>query len=102
MKQLVLIIHENLKRDIADILHSIDVVDGFTFSNTEGHGAQSENDPLLSTRDKVVGYTPNIRVDLLLEQKHIASVLDILRKSSIGLHKQSIYWVTDVEEYGRL
>jgi nitrogen regulatory protein P-II 1 len=102
MKHLVLIIHANLKRDVADLLRSIESIDGFTLTNIEGHDAQSENDPFLSTRDKVVGYTPRMRVDVLLEDTRVAGVLAALRKSDIGLHTHSIYWVTNVEEHGQL
>lgn len=102
MKLLALIVNANLQSEIADILRSIEIIDGFTLTNVEGHGAQSENDPFISTRDKVVGYTPHIRIDLLLENVHIPYVLETLRKSNIRLSKQSIYWITSVEEFGRL
>ena len=102
MKQLVFVIHEHAKRDIADLLHRITQVHGFTFSGVEGHGGQSEHDPFLSMRDKVVGYAPHVRVDILLEDGDVAPVLAALRKSKIGVHKRGIYWTTAVEESGRL
>ena len=102
MKHLVLIIHANLKLDASDLLQSINSIEGFTLTSVEGHGAQSVHDPFLSTKDKVVGYTPRMRVDLLLEDANVAPVLAALRKSEIGLREHSIYWVTDVVEYGRL
>jgi len=102
MKQLVLIIHDNLKQDTADLLRSTEQVQGFTFSSVEGHGKESDQDTLLSARDKVVGYTSRVRVDILLEDKDVEPVLTILRKKGIGLKKHGIYWITPVEEYGRL
>ncbi len=102
MKQLTLIIHDNIKQDTADLLHNINQVQGFTFSRVEGHGVQSEKDIFLSSRDKVVGYTPRIRVDLLLKDKDVEPVLMALRNSDIGLKKHGIYWITAIEEYERL
>ena len=102
MKHLVLVIHDNLKQDIADLLRSTEQVKGFTFSSVEGHGKESDQDTLLSARDKVVGYTPGVRVDILLEDKDVGPILTILRKSGIGLKKHGIYWVKTVEEHGRL
>jgi len=102
MKQLVLIIHNNLKQDAADLFHRIEQIQGFTFSNVEGHGAQSGEDTFLSDRDKVVGYTPRTRVDLLLEDADVDSVLMELRKSDIGLKNHALYWLTAVEQSGRL
>jgi len=101
MKKLVLVIHGNLKQDTADLLHKIEQVQGFTFSNIEGHGKQS-TDTYLSTRDKVVGYTPRVRVDILLEDENVMPVLIQIRKSNIGLNNHGFYWITEIEEYGQL
>ena len=77
-------------------------VAGFTFSHAEGHGVQVEHDPFLSTRDKVVGYTPRVRVDILLEDDDVDPVLETLRNTTYGVKDHGIYWVTDVEHNGRL
>jgi nitrogen regulatory protein P-II 1 len=102
MKHLILIIHSNVQQDLADQLRSMEQVPGFTFSHVEGHGVQVENDPFLSARDKVVGYTPRIRVDILLEDSNVESVLEILRSTIHGFEGRGIYWVTAVEQNGRL
>lgn len=102
MKNLTLIIHSNIQQDMADQLRTLKQVSGFTFSQVEGHGVQVESDPFLSVRDKVVGYTPRIRVDILLEDSDVDSVLDTLRTTTSGIEGRGIYWVTAVEQSGRL
>lgn len=102
MKHLTLIIHTNTQQDLADQLRSMEQVSGFTFSHAEGHGVQAENDPFLSARDKVVGYTPRVRVDILLEDSDVDTVLNTLRSSTPGIKGQGIYWVTAVEKNGHL
>ncbi|HEX9759091.1 MAG TPA: DUF3240 family protein [Nitrospiria bacterium] len=102
MKHLTLIIHSNVQQDLADQLRTLEQVTGFTFSHVEGHGAQVESDPFLSARDKVVGYTPRVRVDILLEDADVDSVLDTLRNKTYGVEGHGIYWVTAVEQNGRL
>jgi nitrogen regulatory protein P-II 1 len=103
MKNLTLIIHTNAQQDLADRLRTLEHVKGFTFSHVEGHGVQVEHSPFLSTRDKVVGYTPRVRVDILLEDADVDTVLDTLRTTSNGINGQEgIYWVTPVEKRGRL
>ncbi|MEG7525253.1 MAG: DUF3240 family protein [Chromatiales bacterium] len=102
MKHLTLIIHTDVQQDMADQLRSLEQVTGFTFSHAEGHGVQVESDSFLSARDKVVGYTPRIRVDVLLEDGDVESVLDTLRNTTYGVEGNSIYWVTAVEQSGRL
>lgn len=99
MKNLTLIVHANNQQEVADLLRSLDKVQGFTFTHVEGHGAQVGLDPFLSPRDKVVGYTPRVRVDILLNDNDVKTVLDALG-GCVG--SQGIYWITAVERNGRL
>lgn len=102
MKHLTLIIHTSGQLDMADKLRSLEQVSGFTFSQVEGHGVQVETDPLLSARDKVVGYTPRVRVDVLLADDQVESVLETLRNSTSGVGHRGLFWVTAVEQSGCL
>lgn len=99
MKNLILIIHANTQQDVADLLRGLEPVQGFTFSRVEGHGKQVEHDPFLSPRDKVVGYTPRIRIDILLNDEDVDTVLDAFGGSVGG---KGIYWVTSAERHGLL
>jgi nitrogen regulatory protein P-II 1 len=102
MKHLTLIILANVQQDMADHLRTLEQVSGFTFSHVEGHGAQAESDPFLSARDKVVGFTPRVRVDILLGDDDVNAVLTSLRSTTRGVEGHGIYWVTAVEQNGRL
>lgn len=102
MKHLTLIVHTSVKQDLSDQLRSMEKISGFTFSPAEGHGVQAENDPFLSSRDKVVGYTPRVRVDILLEESDVDIVLDTLRTSTSGIKGQAIFWVSNIEKNGHL
>ena len=102
MKNLTLIIHTNAQQDLSDRLRSLEQVRGFTFSHVEGHGAHVEHDPFLSARDKVVGYTPRVRVDILLEDADLDAVLNTLCATRNRVDGQGIYWVTAIEKNGRL
>ena len=102
MKNLVMIIHSSAQQDVADKLRGLEQVPGFTFSQVEGHGAQADRDPLLSARDKVVGYTPRMRVDILLEDTDVDVVLGALRPTANDVNDAGVFWVTEVEKSGRL
>ena len=102
MKLLTLIIHTNTQQDLADQLRGISQVTGFTFSHVEGHGIQVESDHFLSARDKVVGYTPRVRVDILLDDADVNLVLDTLRHAGSHMGGQGVFWITAVEQNGRL
>lgn len=104
MKMLVLMIHHQFKQEAADIFRGLEQVQGFTFSEVEGHGSGSDagQDRSLSARDKVVGYTPHVRADILLKDEDVPSVLTALKMSDLARNRHPLYWVTDVSHHGRL
>lgn len=102
MKNLMLIVPADIEQALADTLRSIDPVTGFTFTRVEGHGTQDEYNSALSARDRVVGYTPHVRVDILLKNEDVDEVLRGLRAADCGLTGRGIFRVTDVEQQGQL
>lgn len=102
MKNLTLIVHADIEQALADVLRGLKPVSGFTFSHVEGHGAQDERDPSLSARDRVVGYTPHVRVDIVLDDKDVDAVLTALRESNCGIAGRGLFWVTEIDRQGRL
>ena len=102
MKNLMLIVHANLEQALADTLRGFAQVTGFTFTRVEGHGSQDEHDAALTARDRVVGYTPRVRVDILLKDEDVDDVLLALRAADCGLAGCGIYRVTAVEKQGAL
>ena len=102
MKNLTLIVHADVEQALADTLRSLKQVSGFTFIHVEGHGALDGRDATLSARDRVVGYTPQVRVDILLEDGDVDDVLQALRAADCGVAGRGIFWITPVEQRGRL
>ena len=102
MKKLSLIIHKDLEESLSDYLHSLPQVKGFTFIHVEGHGTEATSDLALSARDLVMGFRPQIRTDLLLEDHQVGQVLESLRGAKLGLSGHTFFWVTPVEQSGRL
>lgn len=110
MKILTLIIHSGAQQDVADRLRAMSEVTDFSFSRVEGHSVQLDSDPLLTAYDKVVGYTPRVRADMLLDDADVTPVLARLREAGGGdagpggnsLAGQCVYWVMPVEQGGRL
>jgi len=102
MKQLTLIVHADIEQTLSDVLRGLKQVSGLTFTHVEGHGPQDERDPALSARDRVVGYTPHVRVDILLKGEDVDAVLAALRQSRSGVAGRGHYWITEVDREGRL
>lgn len=102
MKNLMLITHADIEQALADTLRGLAQVAEFTFTHIEGHNIREEFDIVLSARDHVVGYTPHIRVDILLQDADVDTVLQSLRNANCGLSGRGSYQVTTVEKQGLL
>jgi len=101
MKKLSMVVHSSLQMELADSLRKLQV-ESFMFSHIEQHSVQHEHDPILSATDKVVGYVPQVRVDVLLPDERAHSLLDELRCADCPLKGKGIYWITDLDDYGDL
>jgi len=102
MKNLTLIAHTDIKERLADTLRSLELVSEFTFTQVESHGTQEGFDAVLSARDSVIGYTPRVRVDILLMGDDVDAVLQALRDADCGLTGRAAYQITAVEKQGSL
>jgi len=98
MINLTLLADVSVKQSLADVLRALPEVERFIFTHVEEHSHQLEQDPLLSERDKVVGYVPRIRVDVLLDSSAFTKVREALCSPGCGLAGRCRYWVTPVTE----
>jgi len=102
MKLLTLIVHTDVQQDLVKLLRGMKEVSGFTFIHAEGHGEETESDKFLSARDKVVGFAPRIRTELVLEDNDVNKVIAILKSKEHNIAGQGVFWVTSVEQGGHL
>lgn len=101
MKVLTIVIHAGAQQALADSLRRLSQVQGFTFTRVEGHANHAETDTVLSARDKVVGYVPRVRLDVLLADADVNTVLAAALADG-NYRGQGVYWVSPVEQHGRL
>lgn len=101
MKKLSIVIHESLQQQLADFLRE-QQLDTFMFSHIEEHSSQMEHDRFLSERDKVVGFVPQVRLDVILEAGNIKALLAKIKDAQGAFKGKGIYWVTDIDEFGNL
>lgn len=102
MKNLTIITHTDAQQKLADQLRTLEQISGYTFIHVEGHGLETENDPFFAAREKTVGYTSRVRVDIVLEDADVEVVLATLRDKAKGITGQGVYWISPVEQSGRL
>lgn len=101
MKKLSMVVHESLQQSLADYLRS-QQLDTFMFSHIEEHSSHVEKDSFLSARDKVVGYVPQVRLDVILSEENIKLLLDNIKNENCTFKGKGMYWITDINEFGEL
>jgi nitrogen regulatory protein P-II 1 len=99
MKNLVLIVPSNVYPSVTDRLREI-AISGFTITHVEGHGAQTARDTFLSARDRVVGFVPRVRIDVVLPEEAVEAVLAALADTGSELTGHGAWWVSPVERSG--
>jgi len=102
MKCLTLIVHQTARQDLLDSLSSAPQVTGFTISKAEGHSERTGDNPFDTVRDRVLGFVPRVRVDVLIEDDEVDAVLARLRDCESCVVGRGIWWVTPVLDYGPL
>ncbi len=100
MRNLVLIVHEGAYQAVTDQLRALDIT-GFTVSHVEGHGSHTAEHQFLSERDRVVGFVPRVRVDIVLPSEQLTTVLEALRAPGAGYAGHGTYWVSPIEQFGQ-
>lgn len=98
MKNLILVVNASVQQSVTDHLRALDV-SGFTVSQVEGHGPHTAEDPFLSSRDRVVGFVPRVRIDIVLSPERVTEVLAALREPNAGLAGHGVFWISPVERF---
>ena len=100
MKNLVLIVNASVLQAVTDQLRALEIT-GFTVSHVEGHGPHTAEDQFLSARDRVVGFVPRVRVDIVIPTERVSTVLDALCALGTGFSGHGNFWISPVEHFGR-
>lgn len=100
MKNLVLVVPTSIYPAVIDELRALDVP-GFSVCHVEGHGSHTAQDGVLSAQDRVVGFVPRVRIDMVLDGEAIESLLTTLTRAGSVLSGQGYWWVAPVERAGR-
>jgi len=98
MKNLILIVNASVQQVVIDHLRELHITE-FTLSKVEGHGSYSAGDAFISARDRVVGFVPRVRIDIVLEPERLTAVLEALREPDTGFAGHGIYWVSTIEHF---
>ena len=100
MKTLILIVNASVYQALTDHLRDLDVAE-FAVSHVEGHSAHVEADQNLSGIDRVVGFVPRVRVEVVLSAEQATSILEQLTTPGSILAGHGTFWISSVEGFGR-
>jgi len=102
VKLLTAIIKPFKLEEISDALHEAGIV-GLTVAEVRGHGRQRGHTEVYRGAEYRVDFVPKVRLDVVVDDDQLAAAVAVVvehgRTGSIGDGK---YWVTPVEEVGRI
>ncbi|MBN2528275.1 MAG: DUF3240 family protein [Deltaproteobacteria bacterium] len=101
MKRLSLMLNHSKKNDIVELLQQLEHVNAYTIFHGEGH-FPGNIASFESAYDEVMGFVPRIRVDLLLDDDDVASVLDKIKQCTGCNARNGVYWISPVDSMGEL
>jgi nitrogen regulatory protein P-II 1 len=102
MKCLTLIMHESIKQELIDMFRQMKEVTGYTFIHGEGHSSDTDHNPFETNRDRVMGYVPRVRVDLILADEDVENVMLRLQGCDSCLAGLGVWWISPVDQWGQL
>ena len=100
MKNVVVIVNSSVVQAVTDLLRE-SAVTAFTVTPVEGHGLRAGDDDSQSIRDRVVGFVPEVRIDIILPDAEVASLIESLSRPDAGLAGHGTFWVLPIEQRGR-
>lgn len=102
MKCLTLFVHDSSREDVLDCLRAAPEVSGFTLTECQGHSTETGEDPFQGARDRVVGFVPRVRIEIVLSEEAARGVLERVRGClASGGRSLGVYTLTDLREFGR-
>ena len=102
MKCLTLFVDGRVLEDLLDRLRSDPDVTGFTVGPCEGHSLKGTKHSGETLRDRVVGYVPRMRIELVLQDDIAPAVLARLRAGVGEGESLGTYTLVDVEQWGSI
>lgn len=100
MKCLTVVAHSACREALLDCLARNDRVAGYTLSPAEGHSRRSGEDPFETERDLVEGFSPRVRVEIIVQDEDIAGLRDALHTLHHEGRRLGVWWVTSVLNHG--
>jgi nitrogen regulatory protein PII len=102
VKLLTAIIKPFKLEEVSDALHDVGIM-GLTVSEVRGHGRQRGHTEMYRGAEYRVDFIPKVRLDIVLDDDQLAAaVAAIVEHGQTGKIGDGKYWVTSVEEVGRI
>lgn len=102
MKCLSIVIHEAAQESLGDLLAHDPAVRHWQVAAVQGRYVDAARNPFETAADRVAGNVPRVRFDILLEEPHVADVVERLRLCRTCVKGSGLWWVTDLDAFGEL
>jgi nitrogen regulatory protein PII len=100
MKIISIIVHEAAKQNILDSVAGINNVKGCYLYKVDGYFEGVGNNPFETQKDLVDGYTPRLRIDILVEKDVVSEVMDNIFECTSCVKGRGVWYTRDIEDWG--
>ena len=102
MQCVTLIVHASSKAALTDLFHEVEQVERFTMVDCEGYDESDLKGPFVSAVDRVVGFVPRVRIEIIVKDDAVDAVLEAVRAPEAGVAGLGVYWTTTLLAWGSL
>jgi nitrogen regulatory protein P-II 1 len=102
MKILTLYVHKATKQKILDKISRFEQIKGCYMTSIEGYFEGIGSNPFESKRDLVVGYTPRLKLDIMIETDNIDYLLKKILSCTSCAEGKGIWTIQDLDKWGKL
>jgi len=100
LKLLTIIVHEQAKDSLVEILNSHEDVTSWIITTTEGHAFGTKDNPFETARDLVLGYVPRLKFEIVLSESALEDVVDRISLCKSCIEGTGLWYSTSLHDYG--
>lgn len=100
MKIITFVIHEAAQQNLLDKLAEFQEIKGCFVTPVHGYFEAIGQNPFETQKDLVDGFTPRVRIEVLIEKERVKPLLEGLLSCLSCAKGRGIWWVKGVNDWG--
>ncbi|MBU1238250.1 DUF3240 family protein [Myxococcota bacterium] len=102
MKIVTFLLHDAVKQMVLDKISELDGILGCFLYSVDAYFEGIGINPLETVNDLVAGFTPRVRIDILVEKDMVSDVMNHLLDCTSCAKGRGVWYVRDAQDWGVL